>query len=359
MYSSSSIYHQLTSLLQQYSHVVLATVVSTQGSTPQKAGSSILVGEQGLLAGSIGGGITEKKVVQEAQIRLKTKKSGLFSFELHGEIEKGSESICGGSMKVFIDASPQSDLSLFMQIDENIKKCIPGILITRIDQSEPGNVQFARYWHTKDHEVNFSDESGIVLGSNLKKMIDCLSSLYQTIEMATPQFNRNDLVLLESIRPKPNLIIAGAGHIGKALSPLAKTIGFSVTVWDDRPDYADQAILPDADVVLTGTVDELAKSIQIQDTTYLVILTRGHKSDAEVLKKFIGSNAAYIGMIGSKAKVAQMKTSFIEKALATPEQWDRIFTPVGLNIGAKTIEEIAVSIAAQLIEVKNKKQINQ
>jgi len=161
--------------------------------------------------------------------------------------------------------------------------------------------------------------------------------------------------LLERILPKPSLIIAGAGHIGHSLAHLGKFLGFDVVVWDDRPEYANQNMFPDADVVLSGTVDESLGQIPVQDDSYLVIVTRGHKSDADVLRKFITSNAAYIGMIGSKAKVTQMKALFLENAWATPEQWSRIYTPVGLDIGAQTVEEIAISIAAQLVKVKNQK----
>ena len=89
-----------------------------------------------------------------------------------------------------------------------------------------------------------------------------------------------------------------------------------------------------------------------------VLATHGHKSDADVLRKFIGSEAAYIGMIGSKAKVSQMKTLFLESGWATVEQWNRVYSPVGLDIGAQTVEEIAVSIAAQLIKVKNQILVN-
>ncbi|MDP2887569.1 MAG: XdhC family protein, partial [Bacteroidota bacterium] len=165
----------------------------------------------------------------------------------------------------------------------------------------------------------------------------------------------NGFSLLERIHPKPSLIIAGAGHIGHSLAHLGKFLGFDVVVWDDRHEYANQNMFPDVDVVLSGTVDESLGQIPVQDDSYLVIVTRGHKSDADVLRKFIGGNAAYIGMIGSKAKVAQMKALFLENTWATPEQWSRIYAPVGLDIGAQTVEEIAISIAAQLVKVKKQK----
>jgi xanthine dehydrogenase accessory factor len=356
MKSSSCIYHRLTELIQLHPECVLATVISTQGSTPQKAGSSALIGTEGLLAGTVGGGITEMKIIQEAQIRLKSKESILFSFELHGEIEKGSESICGGSMKILIDASPKLHLPVFRLLNKSLEQHIPGVLLNWIDQSDPKNLVITRYLFTKEIELYFPGELGKAVDSIVTKMLDHPVASCQSVEMGTHEYNRNDLILLESILPKPNLIIAGAGHIGQALAPLAKTLGFSVTVWDDRPEYADIKLFPDADVVLIG-MNNLDK-INILNDSYLAIVTHGHKSDADVLRKFIGSGAAYIGMIGSKAKVSQMKTSFLENKWATWEQWNQIFAPVGLDVGAQTVEEIAVSIAAQLIQVRNQKLIN-
>lgn len=351
MKSSSCIYRRLTELIQLHPECVLATVISTQGSTPQKSGSSALIGAKGLLAGTIGGGITEMKIIKEAQIRLKSKKSGLFSFELHGEIEKGSESICGGSMKILIDATPKMHLPVFRQLNKSIENRIPGVLLHCVEQSDPENIEITRYWFTKDNELFFPGELGKAVDSIVTEMFDHPVASCQTIEMATSEFDRNDLILLESILPQPNLIIAGAGHVGQSLAPLAKTLGFSVTVWDERPEYANHSRFPDADSVLSG-VENLEK-MTVRHDTWVVIVTHGHKSDADVLRKFIGSRAAYIGMIGSKAKVSQMKTLFLENGWATFEQWNRVYSPVGLDIGAQTVEEIAVSIAAQLIKVKN------
>lgn len=356
MNSSSCIYHRLTELIHQYPNCVLVTVISSQGSTPQKAGSSALIGENGILTGTIGGGITEMKIIQEARIRLKSKKSGLFQFELHGEIAQGSESICGGSMKILIDATPKLHLPVFRQLNKSLEERIPGVLLHSIKQSDQENVEITRYWFTKDNELFFPGELGKAVDLVVTKMLDHPDGSSQTIEMVTSEFNRNDLILLESITPKLNLIIAGAGHIGQSLAHLAKTLGFLVTVWDERPEYADQKLFPDANLVLSG-MDAL-KQIAILKDTYLVIVTHGHKSDADVLRKFIGSGAAYIGMIGSKAKVSQMKTSFLENEWATLEQWDQIYSPIGLNIGAQTVEEIAISIVAQLIQVRNQNTIS-
>ena len=149
-----------------------------------------------------------------------------------------------------------------------------------------------------------------------------------------------------------SLIIAGAGHVGKALSHLGKLLDFEVTVWDDRQDYTNKENLPDADILLSGNLESSLGKIKAGPDTFIVIVTRGHQKDAEVLKLFINSGAGYIGMIGSRKKVAQVHDLSLKEGWATKAQWEKIHAPVGLKIDAETVQEIAVSIAAQLIQAR-------
>ncbi|MGW8316357.1 MAG: XdhC family protein, partial [Bacteroidales bacterium] len=129
---------------------------------------------------------------------------------------------------------------------------------------------------------------------------------------------------------------------------------FEVTVIDYRPEYAHASHLPDADHIVLKDIGEAMKGLDPDPDTYCVIVTHGHQHDGEALKPLIGSKAAYVGMIGSRHKVGVMKKEFIDKGWATPEQWSRIHAPIGLPIGSKTVQEIAFSIAVQLIQVRNK-----
>jgi xanthine dehydrogenase accessory factor len=149
--------------------------------------------------------------------------------------------------------------------------------------------------------------------------------------------------------PLPRLVIAGAGHIGRALSHLGRLLDFEVTVIDDRKEYANPVNLPDADHIIVKDIGEAMQEEKKDNNTYIAIVTRGHNHDADALRPCIGSPAAYIGMMGSKKKVAKMHEEFIKNKWATEEKWQKICTPIGLEIGSKTIEEIAVSIAAQLV----------
>ena len=355
MIISSCIYPKLIELLRKQPDCVLATVVSTQGSTPQKAGSSALIGANGLLSGTVGGGMTELKVIQQSKLLLKSKKSGLFSFELHGEIAKGSESICGGNMTILLDSTPELHLPVFTQLQNSLKHRSKGILLTLIDESNQ-ELKITRQWISDMNYWPFEEELRTTIEPAISEMFrNPVADHCRIIPQNGLETLANGLAFLELILPKPALIIAGAGHIGQSLAHLGKFIGFEVTVWDDRSEYANQNLIPDADDVLSGPVEDSLGKINIQDDSYLVIATHGHKSDADVLRKYIVSNAAYIGMIGSKAKVNQMKALFLGNDWATPELWEKIHSPVGLDIGAKTVEEIAISIAAELIKVRNQK----
>jgi xanthine dehydrogenase accessory factor len=301
------------------------------------------------LAGTVGGGITELKVIELSQAILESKKSALFTVNLGGDLNKGSDSICGGSMTILLDASPELHLPVFMQVKKSLEERRMGVLMTLVDQTNPENRSINRLWITTTGQLQLPED----LKQGIEPVIDEMLQNTRTDSCYLP--GTNNIAFLECILPQPSLVIAGAGHIGQSLAKLGKFLGFEVTVWDDRPEYADQAKIPDAHIVLSGATDSDLEQLNILNDTYLVIVTRGHKSDCEILRKFIGTDAAYVGMIGSKAKVSQLKSSFLENGWATTGQWDRIFTPIGLDIGAQSVEEIALSIAAQLVKVRNQK----
>jgi xanthine dehydrogenase accessory factor len=131
-------------------------------------------------------------------------------------------------------------------------------------------------------------------------------------------------------------------------------VGFDVVVIDDRPEFTDPALYPAGATTRCGDIPAQIAAGPVAGDTYIVIVTRGHKLDAEVLRACINSPAAYVGMIGSRRKVALMRRNFIESGLATEEQFRRVHAPIGLDIGAVTVPEIAASITAELIAVRRK-----
>jgi len=351
---SKHIYFQLPEIIREKKPCVLATVTGTHGSTPQKPGFSAIFGKDKLLAGTVGGGVIELTIGEIAAKAIHSKKSGYFRFELDNDISEIDAAICGGAMSILADAEPEKHLKIFESICESENNRIHGVLATLCDSGSPECTQLTRFWITSENLESVSENLTEEVIIAAKEML-AKRNPDEFREMVLPGSKEAEEknVFLESVVPVPQLIIAGAGHVGKALSHLAKLLGFEVTVWDDRPEFASKTNLPDADKILCGSLDEKLGNLLIERDSFIVIVTRGHKNDADVLRKFIGSDAGYIGMIGSRKKIIQVRESFLGNAWATPEQWNKIYTPIGLEIGSKTVQEIALSIAAQLVNVRN------
>ena len=337
--------------------LILATVTSTQGSTPQKPGSSALFGKKGLVSGTIGGGVVEGRVDKLAREALISKKSGHFQFNLANDISKKEEAICGGQISVLIDANLKNHITVFKRLKESIKKRIPGILITMVTRFSEETVLINRYWISSidkpDIPVEFLTRIGPVVNIMLSEKNP---SDYREIDLTMPDEEPTSLFFLEAVYPPEHLAIAGAGHIGKALAHLADMLDFEVTVIDDRKEYANAANIPEAAHIIVKDIGDALRDLEKNTNTYVVIVTRGHKDDASALRPCIGTELAYTGMIGSKNKIAKMKSDFVENGWSTTGQWDTIHTPIGLDIKSRTVEEIAVSIAAELILVRNSKK---
>ena len=158
-------------------------------------------------------------------------------------------------------------------------------------------------------------------------------------------------VMLEVVEAKPVLLVVGAGHIGQSLTRLGEYVGFSVAVLDDRPDFASRERLPEADRILCGDLVESLRGFAIDSNTYVVLVSRGHKEDEFALREVATSRAAYVGMIGSRRRVTAVLQHLADDGFP-PEALERVRTPIGLDIGAETPEEIAVSIIAEVIQAR-------
>ena len=160
-------------------------------------------------------------------------------------------------------------------------------------------------------------------------------------------------VFVEPVIPPPRAFIFGAGHISKSLSKIVSMAGFSSTIVDDRDTFANRERFPEADEIYAAEYEEVFPKLPINETSYLIIVTRGHRDDMRVLRWAVSTNARYISMIGSKRKVISVIKE-LEKDGVSKESLQRIFAPMGLEIGAISPEEIAVSVAAEMIAVRRK-----
>jgi xanthine dehydrogenase accessory factor len=158
-------------------------------------------------------------------------------------------------------------------------------------------------------------------------------------------------VFVEPIVPQPHAVIFGGGHISKSLAKVAKLVGFGVSIADDREAFANRERFPDADEVFAGEYEETFTQLEVNSNSYLLIVTRGHRDDMRVLRWAITTPARYIAMIGSRRKVIAVLKEF-EKEGIDRAQFERIHAPMGLEIGAITPEEIAISVCAEMIAVR-------
>jgi xanthine dehydrogenase accessory factor len=315
--------------------LVLATIVETEGSTPQVVGASAIFSKAGLEAGTVGGGILEARVEAMAGEALREGVARLVPFQLDADPKDAEGAICGGAARVLIDPGVSEELAVFKAALESLRKRRPGCLVTEIVSGTGDAVRIERRFEEAGREI------AEIEGAASK---DCRPRL---VESASGR------VFYEPVSLMPRLIIAGAGHVGRAVARLGGLLDFSVTVIDDRAEFANEDNVPEADEIVVGAIGERIRAIEDSPDNYFVVVTRGHHKDAEALRAAIGRPAAYIGMIGSGSKVEAMHREFLESGWATAAEWAGIHAPIGLDIGSKTVEEIAVSIAAELVLVRS------
>lgn len=158
-------------------------------------------------------------------------------------------------------------------------------------------------------------------------------------------------VYVEPVLPQPHAFIFGAGHISRSLSKIASTAGFATVIVDDRDSFANRERFPEAEAIHAGEYESVLPLLEVNDTSYLIIVTRGHRDDMRVLRWAVGAKARYIAMIGSRRKVIEVVKE-LEKEGIPSEAFEKVFSPMGLEIGAVTPEEIAVSVVAEMIAVR-------
>jgi len=161
-------------------------------------------------------------------------------------------------------------------------------------------------------------------------------------------------VFLEAVQDQPRMVIFGGGHIGLALTKLAKTAGFRITLVDERPEYTEACRVPEAETLLCCSYEDSVAKVAVDAATFVVIVTPGHAKDREVLERVIKTPALYVGMIGSARKVEELKKRLIAEG-ADAQKLQDLFSPIGLNLGGESPEEIAVAILAQIIAFRHGK----
>lgn len=340
--SDLEIFREAASALKTGRNIALATVISTTGSTPGKVGYKMLVSAQNSeTIGTIGGGLTEAQIIKMARTMLPEANSRVFHFDFDGA-ERNETGICGGSAEFLVETFDKKNLPLFEKLSTAIARGEKGVLISIIS---PGRTP---------EKIFLKDTDQIDAAINIRFSQEVISSIKELAVKEQPAKKLSGdgfEVFVETVAKQPPLIIFGAGHLSTHISRYAKSLNFTVTVCDDRYQYANKERFPDADHIIVENFERAFDKIHIDRDSYIVIVTRGHKYDRIILEQALGTNAKYIGMIGSKRKTLTILKTLNERGV--PEQvLNRVYSPIGISIGAVTPEEIALSIVSELVKIR-------
>ncbi len=343
-----NIYQRIDDYLRQDRRVILARIIRQSGSSPRSLGTGCVVTEDGKLSGTIGGGRLEFEVLAQAKNALKDGRSTILSFRMTGEEVAASEMICGGTVDVFLEPvypGNETVREIFRNLAGLIKEGHAGTLVTRVAEGIDWTDTGCRMLMEPTGKVT----GRIDAPADLKQRILHPDGFGQAILIESKK--TEDAFFVEPVRLDDVLYLFGAGHVSLHVAALAETVGFSVVVIDDRAEFTHRQRFPHAADIVTAPFDVAFKQIHVDASAYIVIVTRGHSHDRDVLRWALTQPAVYVGMIGSRRKRKIIYRSLMDEGV-TADQLARVHSPIGLSIDAQTPEEIAVSIVAELIAVR-------
>jgi xanthine dehydrogenase accessory factor len=346
------IYYEIAKALGKKEKVVLATLITRVGSAPRAVGAKYLIRSDGTSLGSIGGGCVEAEVWQEAQKVMEKGERRILHFDLTSEQLAEGGLICGGNIDIFLEPLQEEFFTIYQEAARIRQKGGSAILATLISMDgPPPKGEGSKVLMKVSGERVGSLLGGVELENKILREGETLLKEKKPKVMGLIAENGKVEILLEPIFSEPTVYIFGGGHVSEQLSPLAKKVYFKVVVIDDREMFANRTRFPEADEVIVSEFEKCFNQLQIDETSYIVIVTRGHLYDGFVLKQAVKTKARYIGMIGSKKKIRTLYQNLMGEGIAK-DALARVYAPIGIDINSETPEEIAVSIVAELIKVR-------
>ena len=351
---------EIVALLEAGESAALATIVGQTGSAPRTPGTRMVVRRDGSILGTIGGGRLEAEVIQTGLEVLRSGVSRLQHVTLTGTDAGDMDMICGGELDVLVEPVrpvPRT-MELFRLLGRQREQGGDWLLATVLRDSPGGQAGLL----SESYLVQRS-ASGLRFYPEQPDNPEGLASLLETARTEcrpTLYTAGNTLgesrVVIEPIRAKETVHLFGAGHVAREVAILAHRVDFRVEVHDDRPDFANPERFPLADAIhvpenMGQTLGLTLNGPQIDGNSYVVIVTRGHTHDMDVLAQALGTQAAYIGMIGGRRKRDAIYAALRGKGFSQ-DDLSGVHCPIGLDINAQTPAEIALSIVAELVQVR-------
>ena len=301
--------------MEKHHDTVLCTIIADSGSTPRGKGAQMLAGDAGLLSGTIGGGAVEGGAIALGRTLLRERRSAVHEYKLRHNDGEDIGMVCGGDVTVHLQ---------FIAAGDPVWRELAGSVLHRIALRQPGALVLA-------------------LDGGAPALRDVPETDSAHIALPLPIGER--------------AILFGAGHCSLALCPLLTTVGFRVTVVDDRPELVTKERFPTADAVICCDLERVTETVSIGEEDYVVVMTNGHSHDFAVQEQVLRGKYAYIGVIGSRAKTASVNARLREAGISEAAIAS-VHTPIGTAIKAVTPEEIAVSIAGEMICVRATRREN-
>jgi len=338
-----SIFNGMEELLEGGESFAVAVIVSRSGPAPRDVGTSMVIRQNGSIIGTIGGGLLEAQVRDLAMEVFGTGRAVVREFSFTAEEAAEMCMICGGKIGVlvhFVDALQPSNVVLYQQAVATLRSRKRAWLITEIpseaNKSGPTGQCLVKSDGTQVGQLDSSLTQPLMPWPGAPKLVSHGETLFFVVPLCR----------------ESTVFIFGAGHVSRKLAPLARLVGFRTVVLDDRSDYANRERFETADeIIVPDSFEWVMNGLEIDEESYLVLVTRGHFHDKTLLRQALGTKAGYIGMIGSRRKRDKIYDALYREGFSRSE-FDRVYSPIGLNIGAETPEEIALSIAAELIQVR-------
>lgn len=347
----SEIFEQLDQLRRSERRVAMVTLVATRGTTPKKEGAKMWVGEGGRIVGSVTiGGCVDARVIEESEEVLATAKPKLLSIALGDEDAWELGLTCSGTIDVLIERVDLGDathpaLEAYDTIRAEVEQRSRHAASVQLLDGGPERLVVV--------------EDGTITGTLGTDALNSAAREHAAVLMrrgrsATVELGEgasSRLAFIEVHGPPATLVVVGAGNIAVPLVSLAKHLGLRTLVIDGRSRFATRERFPDADEIIVGIPSEIVAALPLASNTFVVLVAHDYKYDIPVLREVLRGDAGYIGMLGSRRRGAAI-LEFLAREGATAETLARVHVPVGLNIGAETPPEIALSILAEAVATR-------
>lgn len=341
------LFEDIERLAHAEKRVAMATLVATRGTSPKREGAKMWVGEEGRILGSVTiGGCVDARVIAESEQALSSFQSRLVEMKLGNEDAWEIGFSCAGDLDVFIEPVDLTRSDNVFETYRAVRNAVDQgkrvVLVTSLKDSS-----------RKLLIVEGGEISGSLGASDLDREAEtaALELMRKGVSSTVSLGPDSTPVFFETHGPPPTLIVFGASHVAMPLVSLAHDLGLKTIVVDGRPRFATRERFPDVDELLIGIPSEIAETLAYTSSTFVVLTAHDYKYDLPVLRVVLPAQPAYVGLLGSKRRGAAIK-EFLREGGMDQALLDQLHVPTGLDIGAETAAEIALSILAETVALK-------